>query len=118
MIHHQEQTDERAHAMTHHQELRKPSVAASPGRPPCAAAGALPALIMLACVPLWAAAAEPGGDPAGAEDVPVAKLPVSKPSTGPLAKYDPDREIGLGEAVPEHPDKPLRRYLYCNLTDS
>jgi len=36
----------------------------------------------------------------------------------PLAKYDPNRELGLGEAVPEEPDQPLRRYLYLNMQDS
>jgi len=50
MIHHQEQSDERARPMNHHRELKKQSVASSAGRPPCAVAGALPALIVLACV--------------------------------------------------------------------
>jgi hypothetical protein len=36
----------------------------------------------------------------------------------PLAMYDPNRELGLGEAAPEEPDRPLRRYLYLNMQDS
>jgi hypothetical protein len=36
----------------------------------------------------------------------------------PLAKYDSNRELGLGEAKPEEPDQPLRRYLYVNMKDS
>jgi hypothetical protein len=36
----------------------------------------------------------------------------------PLAAYDPNRELGLGEAVPEEPEQPLRRYLYLNMKDS
>ena len=36
----------------------------------------------------------------------------------PLAKYDSNRELGLGEAKPEEPDQPLRRFLYLNMQDS
>jgi hypothetical protein len=36
----------------------------------------------------------------------------------PLAPYDPNRELGLGEAVPEEPGQPLRRFLYLNMKDS
>jgi hypothetical protein len=36
----------------------------------------------------------------------------------PLATYDPNRELGLGEAAAEEPNQPLRRYLYLNMQDS
>ena len=65
-----------------------------------------------------APAQEPDKAPAELKDLPISQLPVSKPYTGPLAKYDPARELGAYEARPEFPDKPLRRYLYLHMKDS
>jgi hypothetical protein len=42
---------------------------------------------------------------------------VSQSSSGPRS-IGRERELGLGEALPEEPEQPLRRYLYLNMKDS